>query len=104
MKNKVTVLIVECDNPWVDLVDITPWYPTLRAIIGGDVMEVRLENDVVILCRDSFPTKVIREFSTRTIYGRCFIVIGRDHDDGKYRSLTAKEINKYKCEFEGCSL
>lgn len=57
MNNEVTVLIVECDNPGVDLVDITPCYPTLRAIIGGDVMEVRLENDGVILSRDGFPTK-----------------------------------------------
>jgi hypothetical protein len=101
MSKAVTVLLVENGKYKVDLIDITPNYPTIKAIIGGDIMEVRLDDETVILCEDACPPQVIPELFRRTIWGRCFIVIGRDPNDGKYRSLTAKSINKYKSEFEG---
>ena len=100
MIKEVSVLIVEYGKQVVNLIDILPDYPTIREIICGDVIEVHLEDEVVILCSDYYALQVIREFGPKAIMGKCFIVIGKE-SDGKYKSLTAKEINKYKSEFEG---
>ena len=101
MNENVIMLLVTYGKQQVEIIDHSTDYFAIAATIGDTVYEAILDGDIVILCSNRFSTKIIRTYGSYAITGEVFLVAARAVNG--YRSLTAREINKYKLEFEGYS-
>ena len=107
MKNRIRCLLVK-PYELPEVIEIKNTLEAKQKIVEGDIECVYLQNNdnVVLICNEEGKIngmKLNRDIGYDIIAGP-FLIVGDDYENGAFKSLTDKQILKYKMLFDENSI
>lgn len=96
--SQAIALLILCSQQAPIIIDMPTRYEGLKAIIGGSIVEMPLDDDVIALCPANFTESANRVFGDKAICGSKFLVVAKSAFG--YEGLNAHQLNHYMELFE----